>query len=225
MKKLFIILCVFMFLLVMANVGQAYTINDLSNDSIGTGFESYGINIYNYTPGVNSGAIALSIYTNYPQSGLTIGSWNTTPADLFIRETYYGKNYLWAIPTVNNGSFVAGNMYAVGAFKVSDDFAPSSGYIYNHNVPVEISAIGNNYGHTQFNGSVNWVNIGSNPNNRVDILTSVYQDDPNGKWFLTWGTATCGNDVVNTPIPGSLILLLSGLLGISIIGIRKKCLN
>lgn len=233
MKKL-LILFLTLGLLVGASAAWAYTINDASNDAIGVEFESYGIDVLNYTPGVDSGPITLKIYTDYPQAGVTVGSWVTTAADVFISETYYGNSYLWAIPLVSRPGFDAGTMYAVavGGFKISDDFDPGGGFIYNHNVPTQISAIGNNYGNTSFGGgSVNWAALGSLPNWEVTGIPGghLYQDDPSGKWNITWGTATCANDVVGgdaqVPIPPSALLLGTGLLGLVGFGWRRRQAN
>lgn len=227
MKKILLVLGAISMVCFLASGAMAYTVTDPTNDAIGAAFESYGIDMHNYTPGVYSGAISFSLFTDYPQAGLTVGSWVTTPADLFIRETYYGNSYLWAIPLASRPGFDAGTMYAVGTYKISDDFDPSPGsYTYNHNVPVQIATAGNNYGWVSFGGgSVTWNNLGAgnHPDWRVDIATGgVYQDDPNGKWGLLWGTATCGNDVVSTaPIPGAVQLLGTGLVLLAALGRRR----
>jgi hypothetical protein len=230
MKRILIILGAVAMAGFLASGALAYTANDPSNDGIGSsqGYESYGINVLNYTPGSYTGGISFQLFTDYPQAGITTGSWVTTAADLFITETYYGNSYLWAIPLVNHDTFIAGTMYAVGTYKVSDDFEPAGGgYTYNHNVSVEIATVGNNYGNTYFGGgSVTWTTLSGNPNYQVDVVTGVYQDDPDGKWCLLWGTSTCANDVVQgcvpAPIPGAVWLLGSGLLGLVGVGIRRK---
>lgn len=228
MKRTISIACALVLVLGLCVSGAlAYTINDSSSDAIGAEFESYGINVLNYTPGVNSGAISFQLFTDYPQAGITVGAWATTAADLFIKETYHGADYLWAIPLVSRTGFDAGTLYAVGTYKISDDFDPSPGsFIYNHNVPVQIATVGDNYGWTSMGGgSVSWNALVGNPAWQVDVVTGgVYQDDPNGKWCITWGTATCANDVVHgcVPIPPSVLLMGSGLLGLGLLSLRKK---
>ena len=196
---------------------QAYTINDTVPDAIGVRtFEGYGINVYNYTPGVNSGGIVIDLFTNYPQAGLTVGSWITKPADLFIKETYYGNSYLWAIPLVDHGDgFPVGTMYAVKSYNVSDFYEPvGGGYTYNHNVPVHIATQGSNYGWGSIGSfSVTWDTLvpPGSPDWRIHITSNIYQDDPNGVFSFTWGTATCANDVISGTVPEPGILILLGI--------------
>ena len=239
MKKVGLLTVVALLVLALGSVSWAYTINGSPNDAIGTLYESYGIDVINFTPGVNSGSIAFSLFTDFPQGGETVNgspAWSTTPADVFITETWYGTQYEWAVPLVTHGAFSAGTMYAVGTSKVSDDFDPSggSGYIYNHNFPVEIATIGSNYGYTAVGGGpVTWNPLSGNPDYRVDVTLGIYEDDPNGSFAFSWGTATCANDIVegsvpstststSVPEPNVLSLLGMGFLGLTYVSRRKQ---
>jgi hypothetical protein len=226
---------------------QAYTIGDPSNDSIGYPvYESYGINVYNFTPGSYTGNITLDLFTNFPQAGETVNGsppWTTVPADIFITESYKNpldpnavrQNYQWAVPLVTHDGFTAGTMYAVGSSYDSNHFDPSNGtgYIYNHNVPVQIATGANNYGWTSIGGgSVDWIAQAApgHPDWMVRVVLGLYEDDPNGTFSFLWGTATCANDIVcgqvpQVPIPPSMFLLGTGLVGIGLLRFRRRQLT
>jgi hypothetical protein len=236
MRKL--ILLVFMAIFVaLPFQAMAYDINDAPNDSIGFPlYETYGINVLNFTPGVNSGNIVLQIFTNFPQGGETVNGtppWTTFPADVFVTENYFGVDYRWAVPLVSHDGFVPGTFYAVGTSLTSDSQDPSggSGYIYNHNVPVLLSTVGNNYGFASIGGgSVNWASTGGpNPDWLVTVILGLFEDDPFATMTFDWGTATCANDLITgqaggggnpeVPIPPTVLLMGSGLLGL--VALRK----
>lgn len=219
--------------ILMPGMAMAYTINDAVGDSIGyPEYESYGINVLNFTPGHNSGNISFQFFTNFPHDGITVDSggfsWKTIPADLFITAKYGdGSTYNFAIPLVGHDSFAAGNLYEVSSVKTSDDLDPSHGsaYSYNHGVAVQI-ATGSDFGIAP--GSVVWNTLPSPgmPDFQVNLGSNFYENDSSAIWCLSWGTATCANDVVQgcVPIPGALLLLGGGLVRLAGYARRKRSL-
>ncbi|HAM87963.1 MAG: hypothetical protein US83_C0001G0095 [Candidatus Falkowbacteria bacterium GW2011_GWC2_38_22] len=228
MNKIFASIFLFLTLVISPAFAETITINDAVGDAIGIQFETYKIDIKNFTPGINSGAIAFDIYTDYPQNGITVGTWATKPADLFITETYHGVDYEWAIPLVNRTGFTAGTMYAVGSYFNSDHFSPGPGYIYNPGEKVQIATISSNYGIPSLGGgSVTWESIPQGISDYIiHITTGIWQDDPYGVFDVKWVTAYCANDIISgstspVPEPATMMLFGLGLLGAARIS-RKK---
>jgi hypothetical protein len=134
-----------------------------------------------------------------------------------------GGNAFLAMVTVWETSFAnvnpLGGLVYGGAYKA--DVAPAG----SEQAPVEVRMVDYT---TQFVGNMNWVvnDPTLNFNNNVPdyLITVTFAPGPGGEYDYLWGTARCANDVVYsaTPIPGTLVLLGSSLLGMLGVGLRKK---
>lgn len=117
-----------------------------------------------------------------------------------------------------NANPVGGLIYG-GAYK--GDVAPAG----SEQAPVEVRMLDYD---PLFFGNMNWVvnDPTFNINNNVPdyLITLTFNAPPNGEFDYLWATALCANDVVYSPvpIPGSLVLLGSVLLGLVGVGLRKK---
>ncbi|MFA5147921.1 MAG: hypothetical protein WC491_02185 [Candidatus Omnitrophota bacterium] len=188
-------------IMLVASSAFSYTINDNVNDQIGVStFDIYGIDITN-----SGGNLVFDIYTNYPQSGLPVGSWNTFSGDLALSVT---DSYDWSygIALTDHDGLTAGTLYSNAQWYKSNDYEPASGgYTYNKNMMVTLSS-GSVFGV----GSVAWQSITGSPDYKITVSVPYVEGYTPDFMHTYMASATCANDFVGAPEPVSTILFIAG---------------
>jgi hypothetical protein len=229
MRKTVFVTCILVLVLGLSVGGAlAYTYNDTTDVQEWRNGGVYGVwkdvigdaNLFN-TFGANLSGSTFTIFTNWnPNKDGSVNAAVKT-ADLFI---YKGSNVSPDFAIQLDMLTGTGNVYANPSYNTSDDIFKGTGLIYGGKydqtnpqlAPTQVTSA--NTGST----SVVWTIGSGGLNNQVDIdLTGLGLSGP---WSFVWGTATCSNDAFSNvvPVPASVLLMGSGLLGLLGLGWKRK---
>jgi len=175
------------------------------------------------TFGANYSGTIFTIFTNWNPN--KDGSFNAAvvTADLFIDLGCNGSfDYAIQLDTLTG----TGKVYANPAFNTSDDiFKGLAGLTYGGRydqaapAPVPVQTTSADTGTT----SVVWTIGNGGLNNEVAIdLSGLNLNSP---WCFVWGTAACSNDGFSgnvVPLPASVLLFSSGLVGLVGLRLRRR---
>lgn len=175
------------------------------------------------TFGANKSGNTFTMFTNWNLShNGDLGYSEVQTADLFIDKGYNGT---WDYAIQLNTASGTGKVYANPTYKTSNDiFAPLTNLIYGGKYDeaapklAPVLATSSDTGTT----SVVWTLGSGGLNNEVAIDLSGL--GLTGNWGFFWGTGTCSNDgfAGYVPIPPSVLLLGSGLMGLGLLGWRRR---
>jgi hypothetical protein len=183
-------------------------------------FNTYGAN---WNPSTH----VLTIFSNWgPARDGTLG---VTTADLFIDLGCNGTyDFAVGLDLNSNGNGLnrAGLVYSTATYQTSQDlFNANGGVIYGGQVDptsphaIPVLAAGGVTGATA--SPVLWSTLGGLPDYSVSVNLTGLVD---GNFGFLWGSGTCGNGPIETcvPIPPSVLLMGSGLLGLGLLGWRRR---
>ena len=213
--------------MVLSHTAHAYMFNDPIGDRIGGAiYEIYGMDIKQ--TGSN---FVFDLFSNYTGSN-TVGAWTTLPADFAISVDGDSSDYEYGVAfrnhsSTDNPTVLKGDLYRidkslnnasggiVNGWYISDHYAPSAGYGYNHDKPVGIGG-----GTWLKNVNVTWNSIGMSPDWKVSFALEANDFLVNNEHAFDFfvGSATCANDFMDghvnvIPEPASIIMMIMGLFG------------
>jgi hypothetical protein len=193
----------------------------IGNSAVGAPVDVIGDSVFD-TKGASLTGKTLTIYTNWNPTLDGYVNSNVKTADIFFDLCCNGTyDYAIRLDTLTG----KGNVYQNPTYQTSQNiFSSISGLEYggrydvdaaDHVVPVW--ATSDPIGQT----SVVWGSGGADSTYKVDIYIDGIANQQFG--FL-WGTATCANDAFAhcVPIPPSVLLMGSGLMGVGLLGWRRR---
>lgn len=233
MKKLMYLWLAVALVLLSTSGAWAYTFNDITKVQEWNKGAIYGsgawddvigdANVFD-TFGANLSGGMLTIFTNWnPNKDGDLGYSQIKTADLFIDKGCDGS---WDFAIQLDTLTGTGKVYANPTYNTSDDIFKSLGNLvyggkYDEASPQLTPAQATSA--DTATTSVVWTLGAEGKNNQVAVDLSGL--DLGSEYCFFWGTATCSNDgfAGEVPLPPSLLLLGSGMVGL--VGLRWKKSN